>query len=186
MKRTTIALLLLTALTMGHTPAQAEGSFGIAWSSAVATGETNDFVPGFHWRGINIEYRNQTSTNWGWGINAGYNVLAKTSSETQYLDNVQFTGKHGRYINTIPIYANVLYSFGPYNKRDGRFYAGLNAGTAWLEHRTELGLFAQEEDNWHLAFAPEIGYHMPWDSFMGYVSARFDYILEAGKVGSPA
>ncbi len=183
MKHTIIALLLLTALVMSNTPVQAgDSSFGISWSATVATGKTNDFVPGFQWRGVNLEYRNRINSNYSWGINAGYNVLSETSSETQFLDHVQVTGKHGRYINTIPIYALAIYEFGPYNRRDGRFYVGMNGGTAWLEHRTELGLYAQQDTNWHLAFAPEIGYHLPWESFLGHISVRYNYLLEAGEV----
>jgi hypothetical protein len=38
-----------------------------------------------------------------------------------------------------------------------------------------------EEDNWHFALAPEIGWQLPWESFLGYVGVRYHYAFKAGN-----
>ncbi len=185
MKRTILSLLLLVACGLSASVALAgDNSFGLSWSSTIATGNSSDFVSGFHARGFNFEYRNRVNRQFSWGLNAGFNVLSETGNGTIYLDHVQATGKWGRYLNTVPIYAAAYYDFGNYSRRSGWFYSALNIGTAWLEQRATLGLYAVEEDNWHLAVAPELGYHLPWDSFIGHVSIRYNYLFEAGAVDS--
>ena len=183
MKKSLIVLLLILVGSLSTSVAFAgDSSFGMSWSSAIGTGNTSDFVSGFQARGINIEYRQRMNSNWLWGVNVGYNVFSETGNETIFLDHVQATGNWGRYINTVPIYLAGYYEFGPYQARSGRLYVAMNAGTAWLEQRTTLALYAVENDNWHLGFSPEIGYHLPWDSFLGHVSVRWNYMLKAGEV----
>ncbi len=181
MKNLFLVLLLLLVCSLSPSLAVAGGnSFGISWSSTIGTGNTSDFISAFQARGINVEYRKRVNSNFLWGVNVGYNVFSETGNETVFLDHVQATGKWGKYINTVPIYLAAYYEFGPRKIRSGRFYTAMNAGTAWLEKRSTLGLYALEEDNWHMAVAPEFGYHLPWDSFVGHVSVRYNYIFEAG------
>ena len=176
-------MLLLLAAGLGVSAAQAgNNSFGVFWNTAVTTGNTNDFISGFQARGVGLEFRTRVNSNYLWGLNANYDVFAETGSETIFLDHVQATGKWGKYVNTVPIYLAGYYEFGPYNARSGHLYVGMNAGTAWLEQRVSLALYAQEESNWHLAMAPEIGYNLPWDSFLGTISMRYNYLLKAGEV----
>ncbi len=175
-----VSLLLLAFSQTSVAVAGGNNAFGVSWSSTVGTGNTSDYISGFQARGINVEYRRKVNTNFFWGVNAGYNVFSETGNETLYLDHVQGTGKWGKYINTVPLYLAAYYEFGPRKVRSGRLYVGMNGGAAWLEQRTTLALYAEEDDNWHLAVAPEIGYRLPWDSFVGYVSARYNYLFEAG------
>jgi hypothetical protein len=182
MKNLFLVLLLLVVCSLSTSVAQARGdSFGMSWSSAIATGNTSDFVSGFQARGINVEYRKRVNSNYLWGLNVGYNVFAETGNSTVNMNHVQATGIWGKYVNTVPIYLAAFYEFGPYQARSGRFYVGMNAGTAWLEQRATLSSFALENDNWHMAVAPEIGYHLPWNSFVGHVSVRYNYVFEAGE-----
>ncbi len=185
MKKSLIVMLLLLVASLSASAGLAgNNSFGISWSSAIGTGNTSDFVSGFQARGISLEYRGRVNTNFLWGVNVGYNVLAEGGDETLFFDHSQVNGVWGRTINTVPVYLAAYYEFGPYNARSGRFYVAMNAGTAWLEQRTALALYTVEQDNWHVAFAPEVGYHLPWDSFVGHVSMRWNYMLEAGDIDS--
>lgn len=183
MKKLLIVSLLLLAFSVPATALGGDTGFGMSWSSAIGTGETGDFVSGFQARGINVEYRKRVTTNWYWGLNVGYNVLSDTGNETIFGEHVQATGQWGKYINTVPIYLAAFYEFGPKKVRSGRFYVGMNAGTAWLEKMSTLGLYTIEDDNWHVAFAPEIGYKLPWSSFVGHVSMRYNYLFDAGESG---
>ncbi len=181
MKKLLIVSLLLLAFSLPSSAiAGGDSAFGMSWSSAIGMGETADYISGFQARGINVEYRKRATTNVYWGLNVGYNVLSDSGSETISNDNVQATGMWGKYINAVPIYFAGFYEFGPKKVRSGRFYVGMNAGTAWLEKMSTLGLYTIKDDNWHVALAPEIGYKMPWDSFVGHVSVRYNYMLEAG------
>ncbi len=184
MKKLLIVSLLLLAFSV-PTSAMAAGdnAFGLSWSSAIGTGETADFISGFQARGVNLEYRKRVTSNMYWGLNVGYNVLSDSGNETIFADHVQATGKWGKYINAVPIYMAAFYEFGPKKVRSGRFYVGMNAGTAWIEKKSSLGLYTIEDDNWHVAMAPEIGYKMPWDSFVGHVSMRYNYMFDAGETG---
>jgi len=92
------------------------------------------------------------------------------------------TGLRWHYVNTVPIYASAYKYWGA--KRDTRYFAGANVGTAWLERKTTLGLFEDTDKNWHFAFAPEFGVNMPWSSFIGYISVRYNVLLAAGDVES--
>ena len=176
-----LLVLLLTGLMAGQ--AAAQSSFGMSWSLTLPTGNTKDVTNNLSARGVNFEYRDIQSTTWGWGINAGYNVFAADKTDTYFEDNWAVSGLRSHYINTIPIYAAGYKYFGK-SRRDGRFYVGLNAGTAWLEKRLTFGLYEIKESNWHLTVAPEIGYHLPWDSFLGHVSARYVMVNEAGTTES--
>jgi len=169
----------MTVLLVGS-QAQAQSSFGMSWSLTVPTGNTKDFNKSMSFRGFNFEYRDIQSTSWGWGINAGYNVFADDYTDTYNRDNFAITGLRSHYINTVPIYAAAYKYFGN-SRKNGRWYVGLNGGTAWLEQRVTLGLYELKEDNWHLSVAPEVGYHLPWDSFIGHISARYVMVNSAGN-----
>jgi len=179
MKTTLVLLLILATCLLATSNALAQSSFGMSWSLTMPTGNTYDFVDKISLRGFNVEYRQIQSTTWGWGINAGYNVHAKDYTDTYQRDNLAVTGLRSHYINTVPIYGAVYKYFGN-SRRDGRWYVALNGGTAWLEQRVTLGLYEITEDNWHLSAAPEVGYHLPWDSFVGHVSARYVLVNSAG------
>lgn len=183
MKKIMILVLLVMSTVMTASLTQAgNNTFGVAWSLALPTGDTKDFTDSFSFRGANLQYRGFFRTDLAWGLNVSYNVFSKEYDNTYYGDNFAVTGERWTYINTVPIYLSGHKYFG--NKRDGRFFLGMNGGAVWLEQRMTLGLYEQEESNWHLGLAPEIGYNFPWDSFLGFGSVRFNYLLEAGDVPS--
>jgi len=177
-------LLLVALIALAASPAASQpgnSSFGLAWSLSLPTGDMKEFTDDFSLRGFNLEYRRFQRSDLAFGLNVGYNVFNEEQDDTFIGENFAVTGKQWTYINTVPIYASV-FKFSSSNKRDGRFFFGGNAGTAWLEQRRTLGLYETKEDNWHLAVAPEVGYHFPWDAFLGYASVRYNYLFEAGEV----
>jgi hypothetical protein len=177
-----LGLVIMLAVSMTGTALAARNTIGVSWSLSVPTGDTRDFVKNVSWRGINLEYKGFFREDASWGFNAGYNVFAQDQDKTFVGENFAVTGNHHTYINTVPLYLSGHRYFG--NRRDGRFFVGMNAGTAWLEQRRTLGLYEVKESNWHLGLAPEVGYNFPWNSFLGFASLRFNYLLEAGDVPS--
>jgi len=130
---------------------------------------------------MSVEWRNFYMRDAAYGINVGWNVFNETDDSTVFFDNAAITGKRWHYINAIPIYG-AWYKYFSDDKRSSRFYAGINAGTAWIEQRTEMSLYQLTEDNWHFAVAPEVGMNLPWDSFLGYVAARYHYAFKTGDM----
>jgi len=170
--------LLLILLSSGAAMAD-NSTFGIAWGISVPTGDTNDYISQVSFRGMSVEWRNFYMRDAAYGINVGWNVFNQTNDETMFFDNGAVTGKRWHYVNAIPIYAGWFKYFSD-DKRSSRFYAGINVGSAWIERRTEMGLYQLTNDNWHFAVAPEVGMNLPWDSFLGYVGVRYHYAFEAG------
>ena len=178
--KTTILLLVL--LICAAAPAAlAENTFGAAWSLGIPTGDTNDFAPGFSARGISLDWRAFRNSETAIGASIGWNVFNEEKSGTRDFGNVAVTGKLWNYVNAIPIYVNAYKYFGT-DRRSPRYFAGLNAGTIWIERRTDFSLYAYQEQNWHLAVAPEVGVQLPWSSFLGYAAVRYNVGFSAGDV----
>jgi hypothetical protein len=180
MKKINVLVLLFVAVFTVQPVLAGNNTFGASWSLALPTGNTKDFTSPLSARGFNLEYQNFFRTDTAFGVNIGYNVFTEEQDQTFVGENFAVTGLRWHYINTVPIYASLHKFFG--NNRDGRFFVGLNAGTAWLEQRMTLGLYEFKDSNWHLGLAPEVGYNFPWDSFLGYASLRFNHLFKAGDI----
>ncbi len=177
-----IVLLGLLLILLPVTAVRADNNtFGIAWGISIPTGDTGDFISKVSFRGASVEWRNFYLRDAAYGINVGWNVFNEEDDSTIQFNNGAVTGKHWSYINAVPVYGSWFKYFSD-DKRSSRFFAGINAGGAWIERRTDIGLTRFEEDNWHFALAPEAGWILPWDSFLGYVSARYHYAFKAGNM----
>lgn len=179
MKRFIVLLGLLVILMSTGAANAANSTFGVAWGISVPTADTKDFVPNVSFRGASAEWRNFYTRDMAYGINVGWNVFNQQDDGTVNSGNIALTGNRWKYINAVPIYASWFKYFSD-DKRSSRLFLGLNGGTAYIERRIEIGTMAFDDDNWHLALAPEIGWQLPWDSFLGYVSARYHYAFAAG------
>jgi len=177
MKKTLVLLVLLSLIAAS---AQAQSTFGAAWSLGIPTGNTSDFASGFSFRGVSLDWRNFRSRDVAIGASIGWNVFNEEESGTRDFGDVAVTGKNWNYVNAIPIYVNGYKYFGE-DRRTTRFFAGLNAGTIWVERRTEFSLYALDDKNWHLAVAPEVGVQLPWSSFLGYAAVRYNVGFSSGE-----
>ena len=180
MRKIILFSLLITLLGAG-TAAAGKNTFGVAWNISAPLGDTSDFTSGLQFRGATLEWRNFYTRDMAWGINGSWDVFTENFDGTYQGDNFAISGKSWRYINAVPIYAS-WYKYIGEDRRGRRTFFGLNAGTAYIERRIEVALWGVKDDNWHLAFAPEIGMQLPWNSFLGWVSVRYNYALSAGDV----
>ena len=181
MKRFIVLLGLLLILQPASAVRADNSVFGIAWGLSVPTGDTNDFISNISFRGASAEWRNFYMRDAAYGINIGWNVFNDTDDSTVNFENAAVTGKRWSYINAVPVYGGWFKYFSD-DKRSSRFFAGMNAGGAWIERRMDVGFVSIQEDNWHFAVAPEVGWQLPWDSFLGYVGARYHYAFKAGNM----
>ena len=179
MKRS-ILMIVFAAILGSSTPASATNDhIGLAWGVSLPLGDTADYIPRVSFRGASVQWRHYYRRDASYGLNVGWNVFNKDSDTTLEQADLTVTGKQWRYVNAVPIYAEWCVYFET-DRRAWRPYVGLNAGTAWIERRTDLGMLRLEEKNWHLAAAPEFGVNLPWDSFIGYVALRYHHAFSAG------
>ena len=73
------------------------------------------------------------------------------------------------------------------NPRGGSLYLGVNAGTYYIERRTDFSVVSAVTDNWHFGLAPEIGVAIPVRPALAAVlSTRYNYAFASGNVDDQA
>jgi len=176
----TSSLLILTLLCAGSAVAE-DWFWGLTYETAVPTGDVKEFCDdGWSWRGIGFEGRTWLNRNVSAGFATSWNVFhVETDWVTQSEPGLDVTSKQFRDVNSVPLYVNSHYYMGdPY---ETRFYLGLNAGAMYSERRADVGSYTFKEDNWMFSVAPEIGVQLPYTSFLGYLSVRWNYGFAAGS-----
>ena len=182
MKKRIVMLLVLALPLLAAVPAaHAQSSFGVAWSLGLPLGDTDEFAPGLSARGVSLDYRRFRSRSFAVGASAGWNVFSEAWDGTYANDDIALTAKRWDSINAVPIYVSAFHYFGQ-DRRSQRWYAGLNAGTVYLERTVEIASYIFEDKTWHAALAPEVGVQLPWDAFAGYLALRYNVAFEAGGV----
>ncbi|HPF69945.1 MAG TPA: hypothetical protein PLQ13_04665 [Candidatus Krumholzibacteria bacterium] len=176
-----IVLALLLALVAAAPAAHGQNAFGVCWTPALPLGDTDSFAPGLTGRGIGFDWRAFRSREFALGASFGWSVFHETTSGTFDNGTVAVTANRWNTINAAPIYVSA-FRYGQASRREPRWFAGLNAGTVWLERRTLVGLLEFKDTNWHLAVAPEVGVQLPWDAFLGYAALRWNVAFSAGDV----
>jgi hypothetical protein len=100
-------------------------------------------------------------------------VFYEKTYRTSEVDNGHVTGTQFRDINAVPILATVHRYFG--DRYAWRPFVGGGIGVMYMNQRVDIGLFRVEKDHWAFAVAPEVGMQFPYDRFLGWVSARWNY-----------
>lgn len=143
------------------------------------------FVDDFSFRGIGLEarYVPNRGGNLSYGFSGSWNVLNEKTNEVVNLPDAAISGTQLRYFNSVPLLVNAHYYFG---SRGGiRPYAGINAGTYWIERRVDIGLSSIKDDNWHFGWAPELGVIVPLGrpEVALIANARYNWAFSAGGSG---
>ena len=176
-------LVLVGALVgplSGTAVAQMPMLWGVSYNVSYPTGNTNDFIDKISFRGMGLHARKYLNTDNSVGGSVSWNVFALKETGTWDDGGRTLTGTQMRDINAVPIYVNYFHYFG--DELGWRFLVGLNAGTMYVDQRVDVGIFRFDENQWQFAFAPEIGFMMPYDAFLGFVDLRYNVSLEAGEV----
>ena len=172
-----IAILSLSSLTLS-----AQDNFlGITYNLGMPVGSTADFASRFSARGWGAEYRAIIDRQWGIGGSIGWNVFYEDRGVvTATFETVSVTGRQYKYVNTLPIMLT-----GHYHHKTGGAavpFIGAGIGTAYIETRTEMGLYAVTDDSWHFVMAPEAGVVIPVSyDFALYFSLRYHYAPKTSK-----
>lgn len=185
MKKINIILTFFFVLGTAGLTAQ-EYYFSLHYSTASPMGETSNYIDNYSWRGIGLEahwfMNNQLSIGYHMTLNAFYQKVAG-----EFVDGTTtLTGTQLRYLNTLPILFEGRYHLGgDAILGDLRPYFGLGAGTIRTLQRTEIGIFAVENNNWQFGVAPAAGIIIPMaNSAMLNLAVRYNYAVETGKASA--
>lgn len=165
-----------------------EGKFAMSWDITVPLGETSDYISDVSWLGFSMQWRQFINPNISLGGSFAWSVLDSRSFETQSFSfqpdgadrqiNGDLSGEQFRYLNSFPILFETYYHMGdPYDSKV-RPYGGLGIGVTPIEQRTEVGLVAITNTNWHFTLTPEVGAIFPLDAVSIFVAASYNYALK--------
>ena len=176
---------IITALFFMSISLSAQQFLGVlSYSTALGNGNTGDFIGDYSYKGFQFEGRTFTNRNWTFGGTFGWNVFDQQSSELVHLEDgndvSDIQGTQVRYVNSFPMMANGHYYFMK-RKDPVRPFVGMNVGLYYISQRFQLGIFEQENNNWHFGFAPEVGLLIPVGEVAIMANAKYNYALSAGK-----
>ena len=134
------------------------------WEISKGLGETKNFIEGISFRGGSVDgrYFIREKVTVG-GFIALYTLYDESHNEPPYeieLDGLRgdILGTQVRYLNTLPVFANIHYYLNI--GEDIKVYGGLGLGAIYVEQRTELGIKSIKEDSWTFGGQPEIGVYI--------------------------
>jgi len=148
--------------------------WGFTYSMSVPMVGIDQYITAGSFRGATVEGYYEVNENAAIGWLVGWNTFfEKRYNETYEKDNLALTGTQYRYMNTFPILARGLYSFGA--EYTTRPYIGAGLGITPDVVRTDIGLYSFSKDVVHFTMAPEIGINIPYDGGAVIASARYVY-----------
>jgi outer membrane protein W len=181
-------VLLLAAVFAQPAAAQSAGSYtwNLQYSTVLPTGDaTKSYTEGFSWRGATIDFRRFSSDQLALGLSAGWHVMDDKDAGTYQFENGAVTGTAYKYVNAVPVLATATYFAG--SPRGNRPFLGAGAGTYYIKNRTEAGIFAIDDSNWHLGLMAEAGVFIPRPDGIGdgtgiMLSARYNWALKSNDI----
>jgi hypothetical protein len=183
MRAIAIALFLVLASSV-EAKAQ-DWWWQFSYNMGTTAGDTRDYIDQFSFRGVGFQGRKMMDfqNTWSLGFDLSWQVFNQENTGTTVLDETNrtaLTGTAFKYINAFPLLANAHYYFGGDGRGSTLGFVGLNAGLYYIEQRTEAGLFAITNDNWHFGGAPEVGIAMPAGRTVLTGTVRYNWTAEAG------
>jgi len=151
----------------------------LSYNTAAPTGQTQDYISQFSWRGLSFEARTFFDTNISAVVFFGWNVFyEKLRGDFQATDSRTISGTQLRYINAFPMLVEGHYYLG--EDFEVRPYFGMGVGTNRTVQRTEMGLFAINNNNWHFALAPSAGFLIPTGNYDTaiHLALRYHYAFK--------
>ncbi len=181
---TVAALLVSISLASPASAQRGDWLWDFQYSTVLGTGDTSDFADGFSWRGATVGVQKVLGPGLSVGLQSGWHVLSEESSGTLQFPGGAITGTAFRYVNSIPVLLTGDYRF----QTGGEIqpFLGAGIGTYWIENRTEAGVFAIEDSNWHFGLMGEAGlaWIRPNDTAFT-LAARYNWGLESNGIERP-
>ena len=112
------------------------------------------------------------------GLSVGWNVFDDITTEVSSLEDVDVQGTQYRYVNSVPVLANIRQYVG--TRGGPRPFFGLGVGAQYVELAVDVGQWRISDSTWHFALAPEIGVALPLKSnAVGFINAKYNYAVQA-------
>jgi hypothetical protein len=178
-----VVALLLAATFAQPVAAQRAGywMWNAQYSTALPMGTTKDYTDGFSWRGATFDIERAANDNVAFGLSLGWHVMDDKVVGTEEFDQGAVSGTAYRYVNSVPVLLTGTYFAG--DRRSPRPFLSAGAGTYYVKNRTEVGVFAIENSNWHLGLMAEAGVMIPRPGGTGMtLSARYNWGLETSDI----
>lgn len=176
-KTISFAAMLISAVFSVGAAAQSS-LFILSYNVSVPTLDTMDFIEKESFRGITVEGRKFTAAHMSFGLSGSWHVFNEETDEILPIDNGQLhghvSGTQFRYINAVPLSANVLFWLGG-NEERLRLYFGSGVGATYSSRRLEIGQVGFQEDEWLLTVLPEVGVTIPLGDMQLLVAGRYHY-----------
>ena len=151
-------ILVLSIICLGTSAVNAQRNFtSFQYSVGFGSGDLKNFIGTPSFRGATFEWRKFVQPSLAVGLEVGWNVFYEQSSNEVYTKgNSSISGKQYRYQNQFPILVATDYYFSPGEKFNP--FIGMGLGTMYSLRNTNMSLYTIEEDAWHFALRPEVGF----------------------------
>lgn len=151
-------LIIISILCFVVPVASAQNSLtAFEYSVGFGMGDLNSFISKPSFRGFTLEYRKFVQPNMSLGFEAGWNVFYDAKGNDTYtFGNTSINGNQYRYQNEMPILLTANYYLSPGEKFNP--FAGFGMGTMYTRRNTDMGVYSIEEQAWHFAIRPEVGF----------------------------
>lgn len=154
----------------------------LSYSTAIATGATNEFISDFSLVGINLDLQLPLRRRFALGTSLGWQVLYGKSDQLSVIGDITLSGVQVRHLNTFPLLLSGR--FYPNGQGYGiKPYVGFGTGIYPSEWRADISLLALSSVTVHFGFSPEIGILVPAGRGSFALTAKYHYAFESG--GNP-
>lgn len=180
----TAAVILLFLAANSYAQTRVGTSIGsVEYSMAFNTGRASEYISDPSFSGASLTFKKFVKNNVAVGVEFNWNVfsLEDPNGET-VLENGTVSGAQARYINYIPLYASAGYYFNQGHRNKFIPYIQANVGASYIGQRLQLGINKIDNDNWHFALGPELGfmYVMGTDLILT-ANGKYNFNLSAGE-----
>ncbi len=155
----------------------------VEWSMAFNSGRASDFIDDPSFAGASLSFKKFIKDNVALGISFNWNVLSVEDPNgfTEF-SNGAVSGAQARYLNYVPILANIGYYFNESKRSKFIPYVQANVGAYFVGQQVQLGINKIDNDTWHFGLAPEVGFwYVLGSDVMMSVNGKYNYALSSGE-----
>ena len=182
-------LLLIVLLAAINSNIGAQNMFStVSFTAGTPMGEFKDYIDGNSFRGITVDQRFFLQENFSIGYSFGWQVFSQQKDGLFSAEGSDIRGTQIRNVNLFPFLVTGHYHFGEEDRL--RPYVGLGLGAVPSLQRTDIGVFAIQENDWSFGVSPEIGVIIPFSADFGInlglkyqVTKRGDDAIDYDYVG---
>jgi hypothetical protein len=170
-------IMIILVFLIGYTSYSQDYTITVNYNVSIPTGDILNIMKSTSPQGFDVTYRKFIGDHLTVGGMAGmalfFHQFTGTTHVTKY--NLDVTGTQNRYFYSVPIMANVGYSFIDDQTPGLKPFIGLNLGTYYVSQQYDYGVNQFSSNNWSFGVAPEIGIMANINSFNMMISGRYNY-----------